>query len=184
MRQAILFTIVSGMFSASTALAETAVTFKEMHICCGACVDGIKASVSKIDGVELTIDKDNGTTTVKAADEAAAKKAIKAIARAGFHGVSDQKKFAMPKNSRVKPGKVTRLELVGIHNCCGGCNKAIKDALASVDGVTGDTATAKKRTLVVEGNFDGEAVIKALNKAGFHARLKGDNNKKKKKKKD
>jgi copper chaperone CopZ len=79
----------------------------------------------------------------------------------------------MPDNSGVKKGMIDRLELVGVHNCCGGCNKAIKAAIATVDGVEADTAKAKSKTLVVEGKFDGLAIVAALNKAGFHVRAKG-----------
>ena len=79
----------------------------------------------------------------------------------------------VPDNSGVKEGKVKRLELVGVHNCCGGCNKAIQTALASVEGVAADTAKPKSNTFVVEGDFDGLAVVQALNKAGFHVRAKG-----------
>ena len=65
-----------------------------------------------------------------------------------------------------------RLELIGIHNCCGGCNKAIKAAIATVDGVQADTAKPNSKSVVIEGDFDGLAVVTALNKAGFHVRSK------------
>ena len=95
-------------------------------------------------------------------------RAFAAIARAGFHGESDHAKLKVPDNSGVKEGKVKRLELVGVHNCCGGCNSAIKEAIATVAGVEKDTAAPKSKTLVVEGDFDGLALVQALNKAGFH----------------
>ena len=156
-----------------TVQAEESVTISKMHLCCGACVKGVEGALKKVEGATVTVDKDAATAVVTAPDRKSTRRALGAIARAGFHGVSDNDKFAMPDNSGVKAGTVKRLELVGIHNCCGGCNKAIKSAIASVDGVEADTAKAKSKTLVVEGEFDGLAVVQALNKAGFHVRAKG-----------
>ena len=155
------------------AYAEETVKLSEMHLCCGACVKGVEGAVEKIEGASVKVDKDAGTAVVTAADKKTAQRAVRAIGRAGFHGKSDHAKIKMPENSGVKKGNVKRLELIGIHNCCGGCNKAIKKALGSVDGVASDTATPKKRTLVVEGDFDAMALVEALNKAGFHVREKG-----------
>jgi copper chaperone CopZ len=78
----------------------------------------------------------------------------------------------MADNSGVESGKVKRLELIGVHNCCGGCNSAIKDAIATVEGVSANTAKPKTDSIVIEGDFDGLALVQALNKAGFHVRAK------------
>ena len=160
------------ILSATSLHAETTITLKEMHLCCGACTKGVTEAVSKVEGVTINVDAKAGTATLTAGDDASARKAVNAVGRAGFHGVSDHKKIKMRDTSGVEPGKVTRLELVGVHNCCAGCCKAIKKAVAEVDGVEGDTAQPKKRTFVVEGNFDGQKLIQALYKAGFHARQK------------
>ena len=69
-------------------------------------------------------------------------------------------------------GTVTRLELVGIHNCCGGCTKAIKRALASVKGVQADTVKPKQTSFVVEGEFKAAEVIETVFNAGFHCDVK------------
>ena len=159
----------------ATPLAHAEVTVKltKMHLCCGACVKAIEGAVEKVEGATVQADQDNGSAVVTAADQKTARKAIGAIGRAGFHGQTDHAKLKMQDNSGVKAGTTKRLELVGIHNCCGGCNKAIKAAIATVDGVQADTAKPKKKTLVIEGEFDGLAVVHALNNAGFHVRAKG-----------
>ena len=156
-----------------SASAEVEITITKMHLCCGACVKGVEGSLEKVEGATVKVDKNASSAVLTAPDQKTARRAIGAIGRAGFHGETDHTKLKMPDNSGVKKGMTERLELVGIHNCCSGCNKAIKAAIASVDGVQADTAKPKSRTIVVEGKFDGLAVVNALNKAGFHVRAKG-----------
>jgi copper chaperone CopZ len=52
------------------------------------------------------------------------------------------------------------------------CCKAIKATVKKVDGVTGDTAKPKVSTFTVTGDFDAAALVKALNEAGFHVKVK------------
>lgn len=163
-----VLSVAIAMSAFQAAQAEVSVTLSKMHLCCGACVKGVEGAIEKIEGATVKVDADGGTTVVTAADAKTTRQAIAAIARAGFHGESDHNKLKMPDNSGVKEGKVKRLELVGVHNCCGGCNSAIKEAIATVAGVEKDTAAPKSKTLVVEGDFDGLALVQALNKAGFH----------------
>ena len=173
MKNRIVSTVLSAAFvmlANQLAYAEVSVTISKMHLCCGACVKGVEASIEKVEGATVKVDQDAGSAVVTASDRKMARRALGAIARAGFHGQTDNDKLKMRDNSGVKKGMTQRLELVGIHNCCGGCNKAIKAAIATVEG---DTAKAKRKTLVVEGNFDGLALVAGLNKAGFHVRGKG-----------
>jgi copper chaperone CopZ len=172
--------IISTAFSAAflmlanqSAHAEVTVTISEMHLCCGACVKAVETSIEKVEGATVKVDQDASSADVTTTDRKTARLALGAIARAGFHGQTDNDKLKMPDNSGVKQGMIERLELVGVHNCCGGCNRAIKAAIATVDGVEADTAKAKSSTFVVEGKFDGLALVAALNKAGFHVRAKG-----------
>lgn len=171
----ILSSVLSLLFLvtlAAGARAETKVTLSKMHLCCGACVKGVEKAVDGVDGASVAVDQDNGSATVTASDAKTAKQALAAIAAAGFHASTDSETLKMPANSGVTKGKVTRLELVGIHNCCGGCNRAVKQAIASVGGVTADNAKPKAKSLVVEGNFDGLELINALYAAGFHVTKK------------
>ena len=73
--------------------------------------------------------------------------------------------------SSVPAGKVKSLKLSGIHNCCQPCCEAIKEAIATVDGVTGDTATPRETRFEVSGDFSAAALIEALHAAGFHAEV-------------
>lgn len=152
--------------------AETKVTLKKMHICCGACVNGITKAVKDLKGVKVDVSQKDKTTVITADTDEAAQKAIDAIADAGYHADSDHKTLKVKDDSGAKEGKVKRLEVTGVHNCCGGCNKAVKAAIKTVDGVDADTAKAKSDSFVVEGNFDALALIKALNKEGFHVKVK------------
>ncbi len=157
---------------ANATQAETTVKLSKMHLCCGACVKGVTSAMDGVDGATVKVNQGDSAATLSATDDATAKKAIAALAAAGFHARTDSKELKMKDDSGVKPGKTKRLELVGVHNCCGGCNKAIKAAIASVEGVEADTAAPKSGTVVVEGDFDGKAVVRALFKAGFHVTAK------------
>jgi len=161
-----------AMLIATAARAETKVTVSEMHLCCGACVKAVQKAIDGVEGATVTIDRKAGSSAITAANDETAAKAVKALADAGFHGKTDNEKVAMPDDSGAPEGKVERIELAGIHNCCGGCNKAIKAALGTVEGVAGDNADPKAESLVVEGEFVAQELIAALNKAGFHAKVK------------
>jgi copper chaperone CopZ len=107
-----------------------------------------------------------------ARDGAAAQKALDAIAAAGFHGSTDNARLAMQAASSIPRGRVKRLKVSGIHNCCDLCCEAIKEAIATVDGVTADTATPGATTFEVTGDFPAAALVKALNAAGFSAQVR------------
>jgi len=165
---------IAVVFAAACVQAETKVTLTQMHLCCGVCLKAVQKAVDGVEGATVELDKKAGSAIVTAGDDAAAQKAVDAIAAAGFHGKSDNEKIVVADDSGVKAGKVRRLALSGVHNCCGGCNKAIQKALASVDGVQANTAKAKEDAFVVEGSFDAAALVAALNKAGFHVKLKSE----------
>jgi len=74
--------------------------------------------------------------------------------------------------SSIPRGRVKRLKVSGIHNCCDLCCEAIKEAIGTVDGVTADTATPGATTFEVTGDFPAAALVKALNAAGFSAQVR------------
>ena len=115
---------------------------------------------------------ENGTVTLTASDNAGAQKALDALAAAGFHGDTGNTQLAMKAESNDPQGKVKRLKVSGIHNCCQPCCEAIKEALRTVDGVTDDTAEPRVTSFEVTGDFDAAALVEALNAAGFHAQVK------------
>ena len=71
-----------------------------------------------------------------------------------------------------KMARTVKESLSGAHNCCGACCRGIKATVKKVEGVTGDTAKPKGDTFEVTGDFDAEDLVKALNAAGFHVKVK------------
>lgn len=163
---------VAGVaIGAAPARAEVKVKLTEMHICCGGCVTSLQKALAGVEGASIDIDKDNAEATISAPNAKVAQAAVSAVAKAGYHGVSDNPMFAMASEAAPK-GNVKRLEVSGIHNCCGSCCKSITAAVKGVAGVTACTAKPKVDSFVVEGDFEAAAVVKALNEAGFHAAVK------------
>jgi periplasmic mercuric ion binding protein len=160
-----------ALTGAVSAENTTKVELTGVHLCCGACVKAV-AAVLKASGVEGQCNQQKKTVTITAPDVKAAQKALDALAKAGFYGKTDNKEVTIKDDSGVRKGKVDSLTLTGAHNCCGACCKAIKATVTKVDGVKGDTAEPKKDTFEVTGNFDAEQLIKALNAAGFHVKVK------------
>ena len=74
-------------------------------------------------------------------------------------------------DSGAAAGKVQKLTVSGIHNCCPQCTKGIQATLKKVSGVTGDTAKARMDSFEVTGDFDPVDLVKALNAAGFHCKV-------------
>jgi copper chaperone CopZ len=152
--------------------AETKVELKGVHLCCPACVKAVGETLKKVEGVTGACDQKAKTVTITAKDEESAQKALDALAAAGFHGDTGDKKLSIKDESGVTKGKVKSLTLTGVHNCCNACCKAIKGTVKKVDGVTGDTAKPKEDTFEVTGDFDAAELVKALKDAGFHVKVK------------
>jgi copper chaperone CopZ len=156
----------------AAALAETKVEVKGVHLCCGACVKGVATAIKGTEGVKAACDRENGTVTITASDEATAQKGLDALALAGYHGDVESKGLAIKAEGNVPNGKVKSLSLNNTHNCCKSCTVAIKKAIKSVPGVTGDTTQPKTAAFEVTGDFDAAELVKALNDAGFHVQVK------------
>jgi periplasmic mercuric ion binding protein len=151
--------------------SATKVELKGVHICCDACVAGVDVALKDVEGVESRCDIGNRTVTLTAEDDAAARNALDALAAAGYHGETGNQQLAMKAQSDAPRGKVKRLKVSGIHNCCWPCCKAIKDAIKTVSGVTGDTARSEATAFEVTGDFDAPALLQALHDAGFNAQV-------------
>jgi periplasmic mercuric ion binding protein len=164
--------LLSVLALAGGARADTKVELKNTHLCCPACVAAVGKILKEVEGVTGKCDQKAHTITITAKDDTAAQKAIDALAAGGFHGDTGNKDIPVKDDSGVEKGKVKSLTLTGIHNCCGACNKAIKAAVKKVEGVKADTAKAKEDTFEVTGEFDAEELVKALNAAGFHVKVK------------
>ncbi|HEV3146595.1 MAG TPA: hypothetical protein VGZ47_22090 [Gemmataceae bacterium] len=156
----------------ATAPAETKVELKGVHLCCPACVKAVGGIVKGIDGVQAKCDSEAKTITITAADDKTAQKALDALAEGGFSGDTGNADLKIKDDSGAKAGKVKSITLTGVHNCCGMCCKTIKATVSKVEGVTGDTAKPKLTTFEVTGDFDAAELVKALNAAGFHVKVK------------
>jgi copper chaperone CopZ len=91
--------------------------------------------------------------------------------RNGRKNMRNSKSNETKTGSSVPTGKVKSLKLSGIHNCCQPCCEAIKKAIGSVDGVTGNTAVPRETQFQVTGDFSATALIESLHAAGFHAEV-------------
>jgi copper chaperone CopZ len=167
-RAAIVFGL---LLVAAPAVAETKVTVSETHLCCGQCLRGVDAALKDVAGVKHTSSQQAKTIEIVAESDEAAQKAIDALATAGFYGKlnSDKVKF---KPVTAADATAQKLELAGIHNCCGQCTNAIKKAVTGVSGVTGTNIKNRDTAFAVEGNFKPGEVVKALLDAGFYVQVK------------
>lgn len=163
-----------ALLSATPAMAAEKVELKSVHMCCDGCAEEVAAILGKVQGVTgVSTDKKSKSATFTAADAKAAQKALDALAEGGFHGDAGKDKgYAFKDDSGVKAGKVKALTVTGFHNSCGGCVKSFREAIKDVKGVAGDNAKSKVTTAEVTGEFDAAELVSALNKAGFHVKVK------------
>jgi hypothetical protein len=152
--------------------ADVKVELKGTHLCCGQCVKAANDIIKKVDGCTGVCDQKGGSIALTAKDDETAQKAIDALAAGGFHGTTDSKTVKVKDDSGASKGNVKTLTLEGVHDCCGQCNTKIVNAVKAVEGVKGNTAKAKADTFDVTGDFDALALVEALNKAGFHVKVK------------
>jgi copper chaperone CopZ len=164
--------MVLALALTGAARAETKVELKGVHLCCPMCISTVNGILKKLDGVKGECDQAGKTVTITAPDNATAQKAIDNLAAAGFHGTTNSKDVTVKDDSGAEKGKVKSVTVTGVHNCCRQCTQALQATLKKVDGVTENTVKAKETTFEVMGDFDVQALVKALNDAGFHVKVK------------
>lgn len=163
--------LTSALWLASTAIAETKVTVSQTHLCCGQCLKGVEAALKDVPGVKHTSSQQAKTIEIVADSDQAAQKAIDSLAAAGFYGRLDNDKLKY-KEVAAATDAAAKIEITGVHNCCGACTTAIKKAVTSVGGVSGTNIKNRDTTFAVEGKFKPTDVIQALLDAGFYAQVK------------
>jgi periplasmic mercuric ion binding protein len=167
----ILVTMIAASLTVASASAEDVkVVVKKTHMCCPRCEKTVAEVLTKA-GVKGAGNKENGTIEFTAPDKTVAQKVLDDLTAAGFHGVVDHPDVKIKDDSGAKAGKVTSVKLKGLHNCCGMCNTTIKKSVKQVTGVTSDDAKVNSESLTVTGEFDVKDLVKALNDAGFHAKV-------------
>jgi copper chaperone CopZ len=173
MRRFVLPVAASFVFTfvAAALHAETKITITKTHLCCPQCIQAVDKTLKGMEGVTHKASQEAKSIEITASSDEAAQKAVDALATAGFYGAIDSETVKY-KLAEAPKGEVERLEVIGVHNCCGACTQAIKKALGTVEGVTANTAKPKADSFVIEGKFSAEKALKALLDAGFCAQAK------------
>ena len=165
----------AGILLTGMSGAAITVEVKDMHLCCGGCNGAATGAVNS--GGAKDAAASGKSVTFTAANDAAAQKALDKLSAAGFWGTVESKTIALRDDSgtvlppKAKPVKISSGTFKGAHNCCDGCNKALKEAIKSVEGVESDDAAAKGATFTVKGAYNPADLIKAIHAAGYHAKL-------------
>lgn len=161
MKRMLLAGVATLLLAASAYAADVKVT--KIHNCCGACAKGITTALTGA-GATNIVPKET-EVTFSAADP---DKAVKALFDAGFSGKVEGAKTPADGLEKAEPAKT--LKLGGVHNCCGGCTNAIKEAVKSFGTVT---IKPRETTFILTSDkeMDPKAVLKALREAGYNARL-------------
>jgi len=153
--------------------SEAKIELKRVHMCCDGCSEEVAVVLKKVKGVKnVAVDQEAKVARFVALDNKTAQKALDDLAAAGFHGDSGSREVAFKDDSGVKPGNVKSLTLTGFHNSCGGCVQSFRAAIKEVRGITGDTLKSKVTTCEIRGDFDAVQLVRALNNAGFHVKVK------------
>src|SRR6185295_2654441 len=126
---------IAAVAAACLALGEPVVTVevKDMHLCCGGCNGAATGAVNGGGGKDAAASGKEVKFT--AANDAAAQKALDKLTAAGFWGTLDSKTLKLTDDSgtvvgpKAKPVMISSGTFKGAHNCCDGCNKALKEAL-------------------------------------------------------
>ncbi|HCN76407.1 MAG TPA: hypothetical protein DIT13_04325 [Verrucomicrobiales bacterium] len=147
--------------------AATTVTLEGVHNCCRSCANGIVKAAAGIKDVEVTAE--GSTITITAKTKTSAKKAVEAIMEAGYFGKSSEESFtSAPKADKtLKEATVT-----GVHLCCQKCVDAMSKAVKAVSGVQEAEIANKATSFTVKGEFSSQALLAAMNQAGFHGTIK------------
>ena len=155
----------------SVQAADTSVKLSNVHLCCNGCVKGVEKALSGVTGATAQSDKDAGTVTITAPDNATAQKAVDALVAGGYFGTSSDPAIKVKARSGAKKGKVQSLKVTGTHLCCNKCVSGVNDALNKVEGVKGTTAAKGAESFEITGDFDGKDAVAALNKSGFSGKV-------------
>ncbi len=151
----------------SAQAADVSVKLTDVHLCCQSCVKGVQKAVGQVRGVTATADKDEGTVSLTGPDTVTVQKAVDALTAAGYFGKSSDPAIKVNADTGASDRKVQTLQVEGVHLCCGKCVKAVNQALASVSGVTTNTAAKGVKSFTVTGDFNQQEVFVALQKAGL-----------------
>ena len=135
-----------------------------IHTCCPMCADPLMSAITNAGGTDVKATPTE--VTFAAADAATADKAVKALFDAGFAGKVEGAKA--PEVAKVPKAKTVKI--TGLHNCCGQCAKAIREAIKPF---TGTNPALQGGVLVMSSDkdIDIDAVLKALRDKGYSGKV-------------
>jgi copper chaperone CopZ len=163
-----LFTTMSLVaVLALSASADSTVTISDVHLCCHSCINGVAKATAGIDGLKAKASQEDDTITLTAPDTATLQKGADAITAAGYFGKSSDPSIKINGETGAKDQMVQTITIENLHLCCGKCVKAVNEILATVPGVTTNTAAKGVKSFTVTGNFNDKAVFDALQKGGL-----------------
>ena len=151
----------------SVRAADVSTKLTDVHLCCQGCVKGVQKATGNISGVTADADMDSDSISLSGPDTATVQKAVDALTAAGYYGKSSNPEIKVNADTGAKDEKVKSLKVEGVHVCCGKCVKAVGEALSSVPGVTGNTATKGAKSFTISGDFNEKDAMAALQKAGL-----------------
>lgn len=160
--------IITALVTLSLSLAaraDSTLTLKGVHNCCGKCDKGIAAAVAKVDGASATATK--STVTITAKSDADAKKAVESLKAAGYYGIGPDDEVPVTDTA-----KVTSATVEGVHLCCGKCADAANKAAKNTTGVTASSAAKGDTSFKVEGSFTKGDLLAQLHKCGLNGTIK------------
>jgi len=165
---AIVFALTASL---SAWAADVSTKISDVHLCCQACVKGVKKAVAEVRGVTADVDQDAETVTLSGPTKASVQKAADALVSAGYFGKSSDAGIKLTPDTGATGKKVKSLKVEGVHLCCGQCVSAVDKAVKSVSGVKEHTAVKNAKSFEVTGNFSDKEVFDALQKAGLAGKV-------------
>lgn len=169
-----LASLALALASAPLASADVTVKLSDVHLCCNSCVKGVAKALAPVSGVSAKSDKDAETVTITAPDKAAAQQAVDALVAAGYFGKTTDAGVKVNAKTGATNAKASAMTVSGVHLCCNKCVSVVKDALASVPGVKGNTAKKGAAAFAVTGEFKPTDVMAALHGAGLTGKAKAE----------
>lgn len=163
---------------------------------CEHCVKTVKTSIEKLDGVntvEVSL-KDNNATVDYNESKIGADKIIETIADAGYTGVLKNQKVEKTtevakddqcsifkkkdKNNTINKSDIKKEKYDIIGMSCAACQQAVTRAVTKIDGVESVNVNLLSNSMVCEydnKSVKPEDIMKAVDKAGYQASVKGEN---------
>lgn len=165
-----LLLVILGALSGRAA-DNVAVPVERVHLCCDECVDAVRQAVTSAGATELLADQDTSRLVILAPDEAAAKRAVRAMVEAGYFGRSRNPAVPVATETGAKDATVNSTEIEGVHLCCSSCVEQARGALNAVPGVKSVEASTHQSAIRVQGEFNEKAALDALLDVGFSGKV-------------